>query len=73
MDFGQVHSLNQQQKVTFLPFNDEKALENELKKGDVCAVIFEAIQGVGGLDNFTSAPSSTVLGRMFFVLLLYRS
>ena len=25
--------LNQQQKVTFLPFNDEKALEKELKKG----------------------------------------
>ena len=41
--------LNQQQEVTFLPFNDEKALETELKKGDVCAVIFEAIQGVGGL------------------------
>ena len=25
-------------------------LENELKKGDVCGVIFESIQGVGGLD-----------------------
>lgn len=43
--------LNQQQAVTFLPFNDEAALEKELKKGDVCAVIFEAIQGVGGLDE----------------------
>ncbi len=43
--------LNEQQKVTFLPFNDEKVLEIELKKGDVCAVIFEAIQGVGGLDE----------------------
>ena len=43
--------LNQQQEVTFLPFDDEKALETELKKGDVCAVIFEAIQGVGGLDE----------------------
>jgi acetylornithine aminotransferase len=43
--------LNQQQEVTFLPFNDEKVLETELKKGDVCAVIFEAIQGVGGLDE----------------------
>ena len=43
--------LNQQQKVTFLPFDDENALEIELKKGDVCAVIFEAIQGVGGLDE----------------------
>jgi acetylornithine aminotransferase len=43
--------LNQQQEVTFLPFDDEEALEIELKKGDVCAVIFEAIQGVGGLDE----------------------
>lgn len=43
--------LNQQQEVTFLPFNDEVALEKELQKGDVCAVIFEAIQGVGGLDE----------------------
>lgn len=43
--------LNQQQEVTFLPFDDENALEIELKKGDVCAVIFEAIQGVGGLDE----------------------
>jgi len=43
--------LNAQQKVTFLPFNDAKALEKELAKGDVCAVIFESIQGVGGLDE----------------------
>jgi acetylornithine aminotransferase len=43
--------LNQQQEVTFLNFNETEALENELKKGDVCAVIFEAIQGVGGLDQ----------------------
>ena len=42
---------NQQQAVTFLPFNDEKALEKELQQGDVCAVIFEGIQGVGGLDE----------------------
>lgn len=42
--------LNAQQKVTFLDFGDEEALEKTLKKGDVCAVIIEAIQGVGGLD-----------------------
>ena len=42
--------LNQQQQVTFIPFNDTQALEEELQKGDVCAVIFEPIQGVGGLD-----------------------
>ncbi len=43
--------LNQQQKVTFLPFNDIAAFALEIVKGDVCAVIFEAIQGVGGLDE----------------------
>ena len=43
--------LNQQQQVTFIPFNNEEMLKNELKKGDVCAVIFEPIQGVGGLDQ----------------------
>lgn len=43
--------LNKQQEVTFLEFNDSASLEKELKKEDVCAVIFEAIQGVGGLDE----------------------
>jgi acetylornithine/N-succinyldiaminopimelate aminotransferase len=47
--------INKQQKVTFLPFNDITAFENEVEKGDVCAVILESIQGVGGLDE----PSST--------------
>lgn len=42
--------LNQQQEVTFIPFNDPIILEQELQKEDVCAVIFEPIQGVGGLD-----------------------
>jgi|TARA_B110000285_G_scaffold235539_1_gene317922 acetylornithine/N-succinyldiaminopimelate aminotransferase len=43
--------LNQQQKVTFLPFNDEKALQQALATKEYCAVIFEGIQGVGGLDE----------------------
>ena len=43
--------LNKQQAVSFIPFNDTEALEAEIAKGDVCAVIFEAIQGVGGLDE----------------------
>jgi acetylornithine aminotransferase len=47
--------LNTQQEVDFIPFNDVDALEKELAKGDVCAVIFEAIQGVGGLDEPTAA------------------
>lgn len=43
--------INQQQKVTFLPFNDDRALALEIEKGDVCTVILEAVQGVGGLDE----------------------
>ena len=47
--------LNNQQQVDFIAFNDADALEKELVMGDVCAVIFEAIQGVGGLDEPTAA------------------
>ncbi len=43
--------LNKQQKVTILPFNDLDAFTTEIEKGDVCGVILEAIQGVGGLDE----------------------
>ena len=35
--------LNKQQNVTFLKLDDYENLEIELKKGDVCAVIFETI------------------------------
>ena len=42
--------LNAQQEVAFLEFGDEEALAKTLSKEDVCAVIIEAIQGVGGLD-----------------------
>jgi len=35
--------------VTYLPLNDLAAWEAELSKGDVCAVILECIQGVGGI------------------------
>jgi acetylornithine/N-succinyldiaminopimelate aminotransferase len=43
--------LNAQHQVSFLPFNDTEALERELATEAYCAVIFEAIQGVGGLDQ----------------------
>jgi acetylornithine aminotransferase len=45
-----VAPLNAQHQVTFLPLNDPRALERELIKGDVCAVILESVQGVGGLS-----------------------
>ena len=46
-----VAPINSQQKVTFLPFNETEKVEIELKKNDVSSVIFESIQGVGGLDQ----------------------
>ena len=46
--------LNQQQQVTFLPLNEIELVKEELKKEDVCAIIIEGIQGVGGLDQGTS-------------------
>ena len=46
--------LNKQQKVTFLPFDNITAFKIEIEKGDVCAVIIESIQGVGGLDEPTT-------------------
>ncbi len=46
--------LNKQQEVIFLELGNHEALENELIKGDTCAVIIEFIQGVGGLDEATT-------------------
>jgi len=48
-----VAPMNAQQSVTFLPLNKIELVENELEKGDVCCVIIEGIQGVGGLDEGT--------------------
>ncbi|WP_405198283.1 aspartate aminotransferase family protein [Christiangramia sp. LLG6405-1] len=45
---------NKGHKATRLAFNNIAALETEFKKGDVAAVIFEVIQGVGGLDEADS-------------------
>ncbi len=41
--------INDNAHVTYLPLNDLPAWEKELAKGDVCAVILECIQGVGGI------------------------
>ncbi len=49
-----VAPINAQQIVTFLTLNNIDLVEVELKKGDVCAVIIEGIQGVGGLDEGTT-------------------
>ncbi|MBQ0022039.1 MAG: aminotransferase class III-fold pyridoxal phosphate-dependent enzyme [Prevotellaceae bacterium] len=41
--------INANGHVTYLPLNDLPAWKTEIEKGDVCAVIIECIQGVGGI------------------------
>lgn len=41
--------INANGHITYLPLNDIEAMQTELAKGDVCAVIIEGIQGVGGI------------------------
>lgn len=41
--------INANGHVTYLPLNDLAPWEAELRKGNVCAVILECIQGVGGI------------------------
>ncbi len=45
-----VAPVNQTDNVIFLPFNDVAALEEAFKQHDICAVIIEGIQGVGGIN-----------------------
>lgn len=45
--------INTNRHVTYLPLNDLDAFRAELSKGDVCAVIVECIQGVGGIRMVT--------------------
>lgn len=42
--------VNDNGHVTYLPWNDIESMKQELAKGDVCAVIIEGIQGVGGIQ-----------------------
>ena len=41
--------INANNHATYLPLNDLQAWVAEIEKGDVCAVIVECIQGVGGI------------------------
>lgn len=49
-----VAPINSNSHVTFLPLNDTAAFTAEIQKGDVCAVIVECIQGVGGVHLATA-------------------
>ncbi|MBQ8223941.1 MAG: aspartate aminotransferase family protein [Bacteroides sp.] len=46
--------INANGHVTYLPLNDLGAWKREIEKGDVCAVIIECIQGVGGIRMATA-------------------
>jgi len=50
-----VAPINAQQEVEFFELGDLQGIEKALQKNDVCAVIIECIQGVGGLDESTTA------------------
>lgn len=52
-----VAPVNETENVAFLPFNDENALQQYFAQhgNDICAVIIEGIQGVGGIR--VAAPS----------------
>ncbi len=45
-----VAPINDTFEVAFLPLNDIARVEQEMAAGDVCAVIIEGIQGVGGIQ-----------------------
>ena len=45
-----VAPINDTFEVAFLPLNDMDRVEQEMAAGDVCAVIIEGIQGVGGIQ-----------------------
>lgn len=45
--------VNSNGHVTYLPINDIQPWADELRKGDVCAVIIECVQGVGGIRMVT--------------------
>lgn len=49
-----VAPINAQQEVEFIELGDLESIEKTLQKGDVCAVIIECIQGVGGLEESTT-------------------
>ncbi|MDC8005836.1 aminotransferase class III-fold pyridoxal phosphate-dependent enzyme [Aureisphaera galaxeae] len=68
-----VAPINAQQAVDLLPLGDLEALEKSLQHKDVCAIIVECIQGIGGLDESTTtfyqgvAKLSKKYGALFIV------
>ncbi len=55
-----VAPVNETDNIVFVPYNDIEALEAEFAKGGVSCVIFEAIQGVGGVKMASSEFVSAI-------------
>lgn len=57
-----VAPVNETDNIHFLPFNDEAALKDYFNQNgkDVCAVIIESIQGVGGITVATDSFLQTI-------------
>lgn len=49
-----VAPINAQQEVEFLELNDLDGVKRKLETGDICGVILETIQGIGGLDEVST-------------------
>ena len=54
-----ISPVNENGHIQFLPFNDESVLEKNINE-EVCAVIIEGIQGVGGIN----IPAASFLQKM---------
>jgi acetylornithine aminotransferase len=54
-DYKIVAPLNAQHEVDFVKLGDLKSVESILERNETCAVIVETIQGIGGLDESTTA------------------
>ncbi len=62
-----VSPFNSHHKVSFCELNNTGQVEDELKKGDVAAVIIEGIQGCGGIN----LPGDTFLKKLESLCKLY--
>ena len=64
--------INAQQEAELFELGDVKGVEEALKKNDVCAVIIECIQGVGGLGESTTEfyKSLEALCKQYKILLI---
>jgi acetylornithine/N-succinyldiaminopimelate aminotransferase len=67
-----VAPINAQHEVEFVALGDLEAVKKMLCKNDICAVIVEVIQGIGGLDESTKAfyQALNLLCRKYSALLI---